>query len=265
MYASLHRRLILTAFLLAGAPVLRAQTIAVGMTQADAIEQLGEPKGTINLGKRQSLVYDGGVVEIENGRVVFIDPQFQEKTLQVKTAREYEARQTAKGLVQHDGQWMTPEERDKSLARQKQLEENRRRKEEDLRAQQAARDAAQQDARKRYSEKNAGILQLSNGDRIDHSSLLEPGKITVVYFVLPSHDGSKQFGLSLREYVKGQNDVYLRRMEVPDLSSAVAKRYGVSFIPNFRVFTRSGLLVGPLGATAESARQAIENARRAEP
>jgi hypothetical protein len=134
-----------------------------------------------------------------------------------------------------------------------------------LRAQQAAHDAAQQDARARRIEENAGILKLSNGDRIDHRSLLEPGKITVIYFVMPSHEGSKQFGLTLREYVKGQDDVYLRRMEIPDLSSAVARRYGVSFIPNFRVFTRSGLLVGPLGATPESALQAVENARRVEP
>ncbi|MFH0880188.1 MAG: hypothetical protein V2A34_10790 [Lentisphaerota bacterium] len=69
------------------------QGVDIGSPQAEVIRELGQPTGVMKLGAREAFTYDGGVVELEKGKVVYIDPHFDEKTLRAQQAREFEAEQ----------------------------------------------------------------------------------------------------------------------------------------------------------------------------
>ena len=139
---------------------------AVGMTEAELIEAVGEPAGRMKAGSRVYLSYKGGVVEVENGKVVDVPKGFKAR------AEKFDAQQAAQksfadqkreeGLVNVGGKWVTPEQRD-ALKQKK------------------TKPTHKKTVTQKQQPPASKILD-SNGKEVDHSALLARGKITIVYY-----------------------------------------------------------------------------------
>jgi thioredoxin 1 len=220
--------------------------VGIGSTREEVIQTLGKPKGVMNLGRVEALTYDGGVIELEKGRVTYIDPKFDEKTLQAQREREYEKAQLAKGLVKYDGKWMTPIARDAleiEKRKQQELEEAKRKEQERLAAQQRARNQAAQ-----------------RGQAVDLASLISPGSITIVDFYAEWCGPCKRLAPKLDQLAQDTPNVVLRKVDIGDWNSPVAQQYGISSVPHVRVYDRDGQMVGgptsDFGAIAQFVSQA---------
>lgn len=182
-----------------------AWAVGIGSTKEEALAELGKPTGT---GKRKGsefLYYGGGVVEIKNGKVVSMDGSIA-----------HFADQTAKGLVQVDGRWVTP-------AQKKVIDEQKR-------------------AAAALGPKVKVIAQ--GGKRVDLKTVVVPGKITIVDFYADWCGPCREMSPHLEDLVKDDPDVFLRKIDIVNWESEVAKQYDLHSIPNVRVYDRKGKQVG---------------------
>lgn len=88
-----------------------APPLMVGDPYVKVVETLGKPKGVIQVGSRQVLTYPGGTLEIREGKLSRIDPDFMLKMVDRKQQLDFEASQKEKGLTLHEGQWITFDEK----------------------------------------------------------------------------------------------------------------------------------------------------------
>lgn len=226
--------------------VAGAVDIGIGSTRDEVIQTLGRPKGTMSFGGREALTFDGGVVELEKERVVYIDPQFDSKTLKAQKDREFADAQTAKGLVLYDGRWMNPSE-------QQSLEEKRRKK---LEQEEAKRKRQEQlDAQNRARNQS-----VSGGQEVDIQGMLAEGQVTVIDFYADWCGPCKRLAPALEKLAQGNPDVALRKIDIVNWGSPVSLQYNITSIPNVWVFDRNGKRVGSPSSDFKTISQ---NVRRA--
>jgi len=209
--------------------------IGLGSTRDEVLSALGKPKGVMTIGQREALTYDGGVLEIEQNRVVYIEPQFKEKSLRASNQRKFEADQKAKGLVFYDDRWMKPEE-------QARLEEKKRKLQEAIQAKQLEKDRA--DAAKFERLKSATRIHNDEGRELDLNSLIEPGKITLIDFYAEWCGPCKRLAPYLASLVANNDGLVLHKIDIVDWNSPLARQYQINSIPSVRVYDRKGQLVG---------------------
>jgi thiol-disulfide isomerase/thioredoxin len=179
--------------------------LGIGSTKEEAIAELGKPTGTGKRGGTEYLYYGGGVVQIKNGKVVSMDGSIS-----------VYADQTAKGLVQVDGRWVTP-------AQKKEIDEQKR-------------IAAAMGPKVRAIKEG--------GKKIDLKNVLVPGKITIVDFYADWCGPCREMAPHLEDLAKEDPDIFLRKIDIVNWESEVAKQYDLHSIPNVRVFDRKGKQVG---------------------
>lgn len=97
--------------------------IARGASYEEVIRTLGEPTGIMNTPTQKILLFDEGSVTLQNGKVVEVDITEQSiaRAEKVRAEKEYEEAQRAKGLVPHEGKWITLEELSRKNKRAKLL------------------------------------------------------------------------------------------------------------------------------------------------
>lgn len=181
-----------------------------GMTEEELIMAIGKPKGEISSGKRRVLIYDGVQIEIHDGIATNVPPNVHEKIR-------------------------------KAIARRKERESESGTKKKSKKA--TARPAPSSGnvtvAPKGY------IMRNESGTPIDHSAYLTPGSITVVDFYAEWCGPCKSLAPELERIVREHPGVTLRKVDIGNWGSTVAKRYNVNSVPNVRVFDRNGNMVGP--------------------
>ena len=193
---------VLAAWILCAAS---AWAIGIGSTREEAVAELGKPTATGKRGASEFLYYGGGVVEIKGGKVVSMDGSIA-----------HYAEQTAKGLVQVDGHWVTPEQK-KAIDEQKRM-------------------AAA------IGPKIKVIAE--GGKKVELRELAVPGKITIVDFYADWCGPCRAMAPELERIANEDPDIYLRKVDIVNWESEVAKQYDLHSIPNVRVFNRKGKQVG---------------------
>jgi len=222
--------------------------LANGMSEDEVRSVLGEPKGNMSAGNRKMLLYEGGHIELINGRVTNLNPEFikvfQAVRKEAAKTAVFEERQRAKGLVLFQGEWMKPKERDRLAAQKRNME----------RAEQRKRQAQE----KMYA---SVMVRDKNGNPVDHSRLVRHGQITVVDFYADWCGPCRKLAPYLEALAGKNRDVILKKVDIGNWGSPTTKKYNIRSVPNVRVFDRKGRLVGPPTSSFSQIRQYVETAR----
>ena len=209
---------------------LHTWALQIGDTRDQVVTELGQPLGEMTQRGVQILTYQGGVVELEKGRVSYIQPGFEKRVQERRAEAAFEAEQTAKGLVNYHGEWIETAEA-----------ERRQKKEEE--------------------KKNAVQEIRQNGAAIDLKKVIVPGKITIVDFFADWCGPCKRMGPLLEELAHNNSDVCLRKIDIVNWQSAVVKQHNINSVPNVWVFDRQGKLVGPPSANIQNVKDFVKMAK----
>ena len=225
--------------------------VRLGDTRDDVLAELGPPQGQATLKGRLQMFYPGGVIEVQSGRVSHVDGGFDQRGEDRRHQADFDAAQRAKGLVSYDGTWMTPTEA-AALEQQKAAH---------ARAE-AARarppDAAQGDLSDARAERIREIRE--QGARLELSTVLVPGKVTVIDFFADWCGPCRAMAPHLEALVLHDPDLRLCKVDVARWESDVVKQYQILSIPHVRIYNGAGEQVGQPGS---SLRQITENIQRA--
>ncbi|MBU1043364.1 MAG: hypothetical protein KJ915_03075 [Candidatus Omnitrophica bacterium] len=186
--------------------------VEVGSSRQEVIDAFGEPSGAMTSGNQEILSYPGGMIVIVDGKVDSLDKDFRQRLEIRKQENIFNDQQEKKGLVQHQGQWVTPNEK-QSAEYQKKL--------------------------------GQPIIVINNsGAEITVEQILVPGKITIIDFYADWCPPCKKLSPYLEKLAQSDNDVYLRKVNILKWGTPVTKQFSINSIPDVRVFDRYGRLVG---------------------
>ncbi|MFA7369688.1 MAG: thioredoxin family protein, partial [Kiritimatiellales bacterium] len=101
----------------------------------------------------------------------------------------------------------------------------------------------------------------SSGASSEYSGLVYPGQITVVDFYATWCGPCRQLAPILDGIVR-KSGVTLRKVDIGDWGSSVAKKYNITSVPNVRVFDRQGRMVGSPTCDPNQVAQCIEQAKQ---
>lgn len=219
------------------APVTQVQ-IKIGDSRDEVIAQLGEPSGSMTVGRREILAYNGAKVVIEKGRVTALDKDFAEKQAQGKSRLDYVKSQKANGLVPYQGKWLTQAqyERIKSERAYK-LKQQQKSNNENYLAEQ------RKQAQKAASGGDIKTI-VDNGRRVHLSQVLADNKYTILYFYADWCPRCTVTGRSLSEYVRKNPDIALRKIDIVEWKTPITSQFKIKSLPQMRVFDKSGRMLG---------------------
>lgn len=197
-----------------------------GQSEADVVAIMGEPTGKMEAGNQTMLLYDGGTIELLDGKTVHLDAEFAESFVKAKKERETWASRAAK-LKSKPKPEKPPNPNQQSRPKPREV-----------------------------------VLQDKSGNPIDHSSLVVRGSITIVDFYATWCGPCRKMDPVLRRMADGDPEVVLRKVDIGDWGSRVTKQYNISSVPNVRVFDRSGRLVAPPSSSPDTIQKNIERAKK---
>jgi thiol-disulfide isomerase/thioredoxin len=224
----------LLALVLCLAPVLSRALPGPGATRAEVIAAFGEPQGAFRKGAVETLAYPAGELDLRDGKLVALPAGFTER-------QEAGRRNAEKGLVLFDGEWMTPEERDK--------------KRDAEQARFAERRAAAQ------AKANGGVTVVKKGGAaIDLPSLLPKGKVTVVDFYADWCGPCRAIAPQLEALAKGNPRVAVVKVDIVNWDTPVAKQFKLRSIPHMQVYDEDGRAVGKAGSSIAAVKETVARA-----
>lgn len=228
--------------------------VQTGSPENEVLARLGEPDGVMTLGGRKRLSYGEGSVMIANGTVLAING-ISEERLAAPDPEAYSAYQKAQGKVFYNGRWMTEVESQAAymttLQARREAEIRKARAREEL-ARQAQANARYAEAQARKAAPFRDIRR--NGAAIEVAELIVPGKITVVDFYADWCGPCRKIAPHLKA-LADDPQIVVRKVDIVNWKSPVAKQWQLRSIPNMRVYDRSGKQVG----AATSSLQRIQN------
>lgn len=224
----------LLSILILGAKAVGA--IDIGSKREEVIAELGEPQGEANVKGSKQLFYSGGIIELKDGRVTHIDPNFQKRAKQRTADIQFDAQQRAKGLVKYEGRWISAEE-------MQQVEEAAKAHKAQMETEQLRKVAAtSQGLDLSVADRTREIRE--NGQAAALATLLTPGQITLVDFYADSSANCKMLLPYLNEILAHNPDVYLCKIDIVNLGTPLARQYNVSQLPFVCVYDASGNMIG---------------------
>lgn len=243
-------RIVMVAIVCLWAPVA-ASAVEIGDSVESVLAELGPPPSEATVQGRRQLFYAGGVVEIGDGKVTHVDPDFQERAMQRAQAAAFEATQKAKGLVLYEGRWIP------------QREQQARERERIAAAARAALNGSVAGAAGPTSPSHERVRDIRQGGKaVDLASVVVPGKITVVDFYADWCGPCRQIAPHLVDLATRNADVHVVKIDIVNWESEVARQHSIRSIPHLRVFDRSGRPVGSPTSDLSRVLDSVVAARR---
>jgi thioredoxin 1 len=106
------------------------------------------------------------------------------------------------------------------------------------------------------------VAPVAAGPSSEYSGLVSPGTITVVDFYATWCGPCKQMAPILDRLVSQQSGVVLRKVDIGDWGSSVAKKYNITSVPNVRVFDKHGKMIGAPTSDPNQVARYIEQAKQ---
>ncbi len=224
-----------------------APAVQTGDSFESVIAKLGEPQSEATIRGTRQLFYAGGVVELQDDKVSYIDPGFRQRALQRTDQAAYEAEQRAKGLVLYEGRWVHPRKRDaleQRKAAQAQPQQPPRQAQAAPAAPSRCRTAAPA-AAAAPSPSHDRVREIRDGGkRVDLASVLVPGKVTVVDFFADWCGPCRTLSPHLTKLAADDPDIHVVKIDIVNWNSEVSRQHNVRSIPDVRVFNSAGRQVG---------------------
>jgi thiol-disulfide isomerase/thioredoxin len=234
-------------------PEAMAAGVSRGDSRDDVIAALGEPQGELMFGPRLILTYEGGVVEIRDGKVVFVSPDFDARVDRRRTQAAFEAEQRAKGLQLHEGQWLSPEQ----IAK---MQKQRTASPPQPAASAPARSAPAAAPPSAVSADDVAVIA-EGGKQVDLARVVVPGKITIVDFYAEWCGPCRRISPLLEQMARSDADVVLRKIDIVKWQTPVTAQYAIRSVPNIRVFDRSGRMVGQPTSSLQEVQRLVQRAK----
>ena len=103
---------------------------------------------------------------------------------------------------------------------------------------------------------------ITHGAQVDIAKHLALGNVTVVDFYADWCGPCKQLSPSLEQMASTDPDIALRKIDIVNWNTAVAKQFNIHSIPQVNVYNRGGLLVGTVvGVDAEEVKRYVAQAK----
>jgi len=226
--------------------------LAIGDSEEALLARLGEPDGALSFGSKKRLSYDTGYVIIADGSIAEISGIPLER-LRSPDPDSYKSYQRARGMIHYMGRWMTVEE---GIAAYEKALDDRDRSEQ--RIHQGQKEKAIRSHQ--MAQQETPFLDIRRkGALISREELVVPGKITVVEFYADWCAPCKQIAPYLAKFAEDP-DVVVRKVDIVNWNSPVAKQWQLRSIPNMRVFDQNGQ---PVGQATHNLREVVDNIMQA--
>jgi thiol-disulfide isomerase/thioredoxin len=112
------------------------------------------------------------------------------------------------------------------------------------------------------ADRGQSVEVISHGQQIDISKHLALGNVTIVDFYADWCGPCKVVDPTIKELAQSDPEIAVRKVDIVDWSSAVAKQYNVHTLPRVEVYGRKGQLVGTVrGADPDQVRQYVAQAK----
>ncbi len=215
----------------------QAPPLQVGDSEKELLHRLGPPEGVLSVGSKKKLNYGPGYIMVEGGKVTQI-VEVPAGQLAAPDAESYRAYQEARGQVRYMGRWMSVVE---SLDAYERALDDQERSEERIQAGKAS--AAKRRQYIARTEKNYLDIR-RKGAEIQVEDLVVPGKITVVDFYADWCAPCRKIAPYLVKLSEQHPDIVVRKVDIVNWKSPVAKQWKLRSIPNMRVYDKNGRMVG---------------------
>ena len=114
------------------------------------------------------------------------------------------------------------------------------------------------------ADRGQSIEVISHGQQIDISKHLALGNVTIVDFYADWCGPCRVVEPTIKQLAQSDPEIAVRKVDIVEWGSAVAKQYHVSVLPRVEVYGRKGQLVGTVnGADPEHVRQYVAQAKSA--
>ena len=187
--------------------------IGPGSTREEIIAAYGQPSGKLTTGNEEILTYNGGIIQLNNGQVTYIDKNFDNQAAKGVKEKTFIQNQKAKGLVEYRGKWMTLKEK---IKLQKKL----------------------------LTQAKTIKVYAKGGRKIDLNQIIVEGKVTIVDFYADWCGPCRSISPKLEKIANNDPDVYLRKIDIVNWKTPVVKQYSIRSVPNIRVFNTRGIMIG---------------------
>src|SRR6266496_1191614 len=111
-------------------------------------------------------------------------------------------------------------------------------------------------------ERGQQVEVISHGAQVDITKHLALGNVTVVDFYADWCGPCKQLSPTLEQMARTDPEIALRKIDIVDWKTAVAKQHNIHSIPQVNVYNRGGRLVGTVvGADVDKVRSYVAQAK----
>jgi len=212
---------------------LTAAQIRVGDEEAVVYRVLGPPSGQADTMGKTILFYEGGVIEVKDGKVVRVDHRFAERARERQEQRLASAQSKSVGATVSDyvsgfGAWVS-----EKIAGGKRSPAK------------PGASAAPIASAVADVVSDPPVQTISNGGkRLDVQGLVVPGKVTLIDFYADWCPPCQRMSPKLELLATQDPEVYLRKVDIVKWGTEVALQYNIQSIPHIYVYDRNGALVG---------------------
>jgi thioredoxin-like negative regulator of GroEL len=106
------------------------------------------------------------------------------------------------------------------------------------------------------------IEVISHGAQVDITRHLDRGNVTIVDFYADWCGPCRQVSPTLEQMARTDPEIALRKIDIVNWNTAVAKQYNVHSIPQVNVYNRGGQLIGTvLGVNVEEVKRYVAQAK----